>query len=104
MKTREYQAYKKHILNYMTVDELKDNLECRTPKQLIRDGFFNCYFSQVLDTLKEVYGDEYKPETYFNKDETLKYRAGEAYCWTVYVNKMALTIEKLIKEQEKLSK
>ena len=65
MKIKEYQAYKKHILNYMTVDELKDNLECRTPKQLIRDGFFNCYFSQVLDTLKEVYGDEYKTRDIF---------------------------------------
>ena len=34
MKTKEYQAYKKHILNYMTVDELKANLECRTPKTI----------------------------------------------------------------------
>ena len=98
MKIKEYQAYKDHILKYQSIEDLKANLKHRTPEQLVRDGFFVCYYSQVLDTLKEVYGDEYKPETYFNKDETLKYRAGEAYCWTIYVNKMALAIEKLIKE------
>lgn len=98
MKTLEYQTYKKHILNYMTVDELKANLECRTPKQLIRDGFFVCYYSQVLDVFKEVYGDEYRPETYLRKDGGIRFKNGEAYCWTVYVNKMALAIKKLIEE------
>lgn len=98
MKIKEYQAYKKHILNYMTVDELKDNLEYNTPKKLVIDGFFDCYFSQVLDTFKEVYGDEYKPETYLTKNGDLKYRNGEPYCWTIYVGKMAMAIEKLVKE------
>lgn len=98
MKIKEYQAYKKHILEYMTVDELKTNLEHHTPTELVRDGFFVCYYSQILDVFKEIYGDEYKPKTYFKKDETLKYRAGETYCWTVYVNKMALAIKKLIEE------
>lgn len=68
MKTLEYQAYKKHILNYMTVDELKTNLERHTPTELVRDGFFVCCYSQVLDVFKEVYGDEYRPETYLKKD------------------------------------
>ena len=27
MKIKEYQAYKKHILNYVTVDNLKADLE-----------------------------------------------------------------------------
>lgn len=98
MKIKEYQAYKKHILNYVTVDELKIDLKYHTPQKLVRDGFFNCYISQVLDTLKEVYGDEYKPETYLTKNGDLKYRNGEPYCWTIYINKMAMAIEKLVKE------
>lgn len=40
MKIKEYQAYKKHILNYMTVDALKADLEYHTPQKLVRDGFF----------------------------------------------------------------
>lgn len=65
---------------------------------LVRDGFFNCYLSQVLDTLKEVYGDEYKPETYLTKNGDLKYRNGEPYCWTIYINKMAMAIKKMVEE------
>ena len=57
MKTLEYQAYKKHILQYMTLDDLKANLEHHTPAELARDGFFDCYYAQVLDTLEDVYGD-----------------------------------------------
>lgn len=44
----------------MTLDDLKANLEHHTPAELVRDGFFDCYYAQVLDTLKDVYGDEYK--------------------------------------------
>lgn len=34
MKIKEYQAYKKHILNYMTVDDLKADLEYHTPQKI----------------------------------------------------------------------
>lgn len=98
MKTLEYQAYKKHILQYMTLDDLKDNLEHHTPAELVRDGFFDCYYAQVLDTLKDVYGDEYKQKIYLRKDGDTKFRNGEAYCWTVYVNKMAMAIKKMVEE------
>lgn len=98
MKIKECQAYKKHILSYMSLDDLKANLEYHTPEQLVRSGFFACYYSQVLDTLKEVYGDDYKPETYLDKDGDVKFRGDEAYCWTVYVNKMATAIDKLTRE------
>ena len=98
MKTLEYQAFKKHILQYMTLDDLKDNLEHHTPAELVRDGFFDCYYAQVLDTLKDVYGDEYKQKTYLRKDGDMKFKNSEAYCWTVYVNKMAMAIKKMVEE------
>lgn len=98
MKIKEYEAYKNHILNYMTIDDLKANLESHTPEQLIRDGFFDCYYAQILDTLKEVYGDEYNKDIYLDKKGELRIKLGEPYCWKVYLGKMAMAIKKLMKE------
>lgn len=95
MKIKEYEAYKSHILNHMTIDDLKANLESHTPEQLIRDGFFDCYYAQILDTLKDVYGDDYKEDIYLDKKGELRIKLGEPYCWKVYISKMAMAIKNL---------
>lgn len=100
MKIKEYEAYKSHILNYMTIDDLKANLENHTPEQLIRDGFFDCYYAQILDTLKDVYGDDYNEDIYLDKKGELRIKLGEPYCWKVYLGKMAMAIKKLMKENQ----
>ena len=68
------------------------------PEQLIRDGFFDCYYAQILDTLKEVYGDDYKEDIYLDKKGEFRIKLGEPYCWKVYLSKMAMAIKKLMKE------
>lgn len=98
MKIKEYEAYKSHILNYQSIEDLKTLLKSYDVKELATSGFFACDYAQILDVLKEIYGDEYKPETYINKNGTLKTKNGETYLWTVYINKMAMAIKKLMKE------
>lgn len=98
MKIKEYEAYKSHILNYQSIEDLKTLLKSYDVKELATSGFFACDYAQVLDVLKEIYGDEFKRETYINKNGTLKTKNGETYLWTVYINKMAMAINKLMKE------
>lgn len=98
MKIKEYEAYKSHILNYQSIKDLKTLLKSYDVKEIATSGFFACDYAQVLDVLKEIYGDEFKRETYINKNGTLKTKNGETYLWTVYINKMATAINKLMKE------
>lgn len=99
MKIKEYEAYKKHILRYMTIEDLKENLKHHTPEQLVHNRFFVSNYEVVLDTFEKIYGDEYCPYPYVTNDGLhLRFRKGEAYCWTVYVNKMTMAIKKLVKE------
>lgn len=109
MKISEYNKFKTEILEYMDIEDLKENLKnyksfkniystYQAGAQMVQDGCFACYYSQVLATLKDVYGTDYKAEAYETKDGQLRWKNGEAYCWTVYKHKMALTIETMEKK------
>ena len=73
MRTQEYQNYKSHILNYMTKEDLKANLNnikadtWHAAYKMAEDGFFACYYNQVLEAFKDIYGEDYKATTYETK-------------------------------------
>lgn len=109
MKLAEYEKYKDHILEYMKIEDLKADLESYSKqrgldttylraKQMVQDGFFECYYQGVMEALEGIYGDDFKRETYENKDGYLKWKNDECYCWTVYKHKVALTIETMEKK------
>lgn len=111
MKKIEYENFKKHILDYMSVEDLKETLKTYRnlvhcdytyvkAKQMVQDGCFACYYADVLDILKSIYGDDYKEDVYFTKDGELRWKNDECYCWTVYKHKIALTIETMEKKGE----
>lgn len=114
MRKAEFQNYKKHILAYLAPADFIADVEgyvkrnnnamgsvwhaCR---QMAQDGFFACYYSQVLDALAEIYGDGYKKDIYITKSGGLRHKSGEAYCWLVYCDKIATAGEKLYNELKK---
>lgn len=112
MRTAEYNKFKQHILDYMEIEELRENLnnykriEHRNSNtwdaavNMVQEGCFACYYWQVLEALKNVYGDDYKPEIYETKTGELRWKNGEAYCWTVYKAKIARTIEMMERKGE----
>lgn len=112
MTNIEYRKFRQHILDHMELDELKDNLE-RYKKRyeangtlwgavetMCQDGCFDVYYSQVLETLFEVYGKNYDESKYLTKTGDLRWKNGTAYCWTVYKAKLAKTIEIMEKKGE----
>lgn len=112
MTNIEYRKYKAHIYNHMDPEDLKANIEqYRTLREsngtvwgaaqtMVQWGCFDCYFSQVLDTLKYVYGDDYDESKYLTKKGELRYKNGECYCWTIYKAKIARTIEIMLRKGE----
>lgn len=111
MKIAEYNNIKKHIFEHMAVEDLAENIKaCKNRReiattwhaahQMAQDGFFNCYYSQVLETLKDIYGKDYKEETYKTKDGSLRWKNDEPYCWTVYKAKIASAVEQMERKGE----
>lgn len=112
MKIVEYNKFVDHILGRMNdnPEKLKrtveDYLELRESKgtlwgavdTMCQYGLFDCYYSQCLNTLKEVYGDEFDESKYITKDGQWRWRNGDAYIWTVYKSKICKTIE-MMKEK-----
>ena len=111
MRTAEYNKFKSHILDYMEAESIRKQIKqykahgkCATTweagQQMAQDGFFACYYSQVLNEFKNIYGEEYKPEIYETKSGDLRWKNGEAYCWTVYKAKIARTLETMERKGE----
>lgn len=116
MKTVEYHKFKGHILDYyMSIDDLKEQLKVYdkifegTPfkgniyhygKQMVQDGFFDCYYQSAFGTLEFIYGDDFKRDVYLTKDGQFRWKNDEYYVWTVYKHKVALTIETMVKKGE----
>lgn len=112
MRNTEYRKFKAHIYNYLDPQELKDTI--KTYKKLresngtiwgavqtmVQYGVFDVYHSQVIDTLKHIYGDDFKESVYFTKNGDYREKNNETYCWTVYKNKICRTIETMIKKGE----
>lgn len=109
MKKVEYEKFEKLVLDSISKEDLKSTLETYgkmrgldttylRAKQMVQDGCFDCYYSQVIDDLQWVYGDDFKEDVYFTKDGELRWKNDECYCWTVYEHKIALTIETMEKK------
>ena len=100
------------ILQYMDIKKLSETVKTFTTLResngtiygagltMVDYGCFGCYFSTILEELKEVYQSDYNENIYLNKDGSLKYKNGECYAWTIYKHKIALTIEKMSKKGE----
>lgn len=112
MRTVEYNNFKSHILDYMDKQELADTLAhyktlresngtlWGTVDTMCQYGLFDVYYDQVLDTLKEVYGDKFDESKYITKNRQWRWKNNEAYIWTVYKAKIAKTIETMVKKGE----
>lgn len=106
MQKAEFLKIENHILDFFDGDE-KLLLECYNPKtenafefgrRLVNHGFFGVYFEDAEDFLKELYGENFDEKIYKTKNGEFRYKNGEVYVWTVYTNKIAKVIEKMIKE------
>lgn len=114
MKNIEYRKFREHILDHMDggIEELKKTIEDYKELResngtlwgavdtMCQYGLFDVYYDQVLDTLKEVYGDEFDESKYITKDRQWRWKNNDAYIWTAYKAKIAKTIEIMIKKGE----
>lgn len=113
MKNTEYRKFKEHILDHMeSVEKLSSTIEdyktlpesegnfWKTIDTMCQYGLFDVYYDQCLETLKEVYGDEFDESKYITKDRQWRWKNNEAYIWTIYKAKIAKTIETMIKKGE----
>lgn len=112
MKKTEYNKIKEYIMEFYEggIKDLKAEVEhykelpethglaYQAGLKMVEYGNFACYFGNVLDIMAEWYGDEFDETRYINKDETWKYKNGECYIWSVFKHKMAMAIEKMVKE------
>lgn len=108
MTIQEYQAIKKHLNIWYDDDELREMLDDTTGRELVQAGYFACYYSDAWDALAEWYGDKFDASRYISpratgaywgdidgKDYYMKMRGNEPYLWTVYVDKVAVALEKM---------
>ena len=113
MKKIEYERFKEHILDYFPdTKELKNEIEryktipdshgtlWGAVDTMCQYGLFDVYYGQCLDTLKEVYGDEFDESRYFTKKGDWRWQKNTCYLWTVYKAKICKTIEMMIKKGE----
>jgi len=113
MTNTEYRKYRQHILDYMDDDlkKLKSKLEDykTLPESggtlrgaidtMCQYGIFDVYYDQCLETLKEIYGDEFDESRYITKGRQWRFKGREAYIWTIYKAKITKTIELMYKKQ-----
>lgn len=115
MRKAELRKYKKLIAVYYDgreidgVDNLAEMLKtnreaARHPQdtdiqasmRLVEGGDFGIYYVDIEGDLAEVYGEDYKAETYRTKSGEFRTKHGEVYLWTVYKVKMAQAINAII--------
>lgn len=114
MTNIEYRKYREHILDHMDNDLEKLKSEVKRFKELPESnntiwgavdtmcqyGVFDVYYSDVLETLEDIYGSEFDKTKYIKKDGGLKTKNGETYCWKVYKAKISRAIEIMEKNGE----
>jgi len=114
MTNIEYRKFREHVLGHMdgNMKKLKNYInEYKTLREskgtlwgavdtMCQYGLFDVYYDQCLETLKNVYGDEFDESKYITKDRQWRWKNNDAYIWTVYKAKIAKTIEKMIKEKD----
>ena len=64
----------------------------RKAQRLVEGGSLGVSIDDAFEGLKSVYGDDFNPDIYLNKDGSYKYKDGEPYVWTIYKNKIAMNL------------
>ena len=113
MTNTEYRKFRQHILDHMeTVENLGNELDrykttipeanttWNAAQVMCQYGIFDVYYDDVMETLRDVYGDKFDESKYLTKDGQYRFKNNEAYCWTVYKAKLAKTIEIMEKKGE----
>lgn len=110
MRKAEFQFFKNHILDFFDGDfeQLKKQVKIyhqeksyyRIGLKLAGSGFFDVYYVQCEKTLKKLYGEKYNENIYKTKKGDFRIKNGEIYIWTVYQNKIAKAIEKMMEDVE----
>ena len=109
----KYQAIKAHINNYFSDDELREMMTDKTGRDLIEDGNFACYYSDIWGAMIKWYGDKWDDSKYIapratglywntvdGVDYHLKMRGWVPLLWWVYVNKVASVLERIRREND----
>lgn len=111
MTKLEYEKFKEHILEHFDdAKTFKEELDCYIKEAkgniyqaayiMCQYGCFDIYYNDCLETLKDVYGDDFDESKYITKDEAWRYKNNEAYIWTVYKAKIARAIDMMYKKGE----
>ena len=114
MTNTEYRKFYNHVLEYFdgNIEKLKDTIKIykelpesegifwKTIDTMCQYGLFDVYYSQCLETLKYIYGEDFDKSRYITKDGGWKFKNNEAYIWTIYKAKIAKTIEMMYKKGE----
>lgn len=109
MRKAEFLRVKEHILSFYDSDDyekdfilLHYNSKIENAfdfgRRLAREGWFLEYFEDAENFLRELYGENFDEKIYRTKNGEFRYKNGEVYVWTVYANKIAKAIEKMIEE------
>lgn len=109
MRKAEFSKIKNHILDFFDGDfeELKKQFEVclkqeknayKVGEEMVSHGLFEVYFEDAEKFLRELYGENFDEKIYKTKNGEFRYKNGEVYVWTIYANKIAKAIEKMIKE------
>lgn len=109
MLKAEFLKIENHILDFFDGDfeKFKKQFEVFLEKEenayrvgeiMVSRGFFEVYFEDAENFLKELYGENFDENIYRTKNCEFRYKNGEVYVWTVYKNKLAKVIEKMFKE------
>ena len=112
MTNIEYRKFKAHIYMYLDPKELSEELKKykKLPESngtlwgavdtMCQHELFDIHYEQVLNTLRDVYGNDFDESKYVTKDREYRYKNGEVYCWKTYKAKIAKTIELMEKKGE----
>ena len=65
----------------------------------IQNGNFAIYMEDIENDLKYIYGEDYDPTRYYNKDGSFKVRNNNFYISTIYAQVMASVIWKVYGEE-----
>ena len=112
MRNEEFQIIKKHIETFCGSEKdaieflehtkkalkIENNFLCAI--KMVDCGEFEVYYEGVEKFLEELCGEEYVEQFYKTKKGDFRVKNGEVYLWTVYKNKIARALVKMVEEVE----
>ena len=110
MTNLEFNKWKEYILSDTDEDALFENIKAGADprdsfwgaiKRYVQNGNFACYYTDMLDALKDIYGENFDESRYVNKDNSWKFAGNDYKVVKVYEAKMVLALEKIFKGRER---